>query len=177
MIAMATRTLVLGIGNTLLADEGVGIHVLRHSKKKIPDLPGVTYVDGGTLSFSLAGWIENTDNLIVIDAAELKTNPGTIQIFKGVAMDRFIGKPGRSVHEVSLSDVLAITCLTGTLPVHRALIAIQPQTIGWGCDLSRSVEEALPAATQRVVDLIKEWRVEDPDAEPWGAKGREGYCP
>ena len=64
-----TQTLILGIGNTLLSDEGAGIHALNLFQLYHPDPPNLTYVDGGTLSFTLAAYIEDCDNLIVLDAA------------------------------------------------------------------------------------------------------------
>ena len=97
----SNNTLILGIGNTLLADEGTGIHMLDYLQRHYPGHPDVEYLDGGTLSFTLAPWIEEADNLIVIDAAELDAPPGTVEVFTGEEMDRFAGKTKRSVHEVS----------------------------------------------------------------------------
>ena len=155
---MGNHTLVLGIGNTLLSDEGTGVSMLDYLREHFPDLPGVEYLDGGTLSFTLAAWIEEAANLVVVDAAELQAVPGTVQVFRGEAMDRFAGRTKRSVHEVSLGDLLSIAHLTGTLPVNRALIAIQPAILEWGSSLSDPVANALPAAAQQVVDLIMEWQ-------------------
>ncbi|MDO9385367.1 MAG: hydrogenase maturation protease, partial [Thiobacillus sp.] len=70
------KTLVLGIGNTLLTDEGVGIHVLQALAPELANWPDVTLLDGGTLSFTLAGPIEEADALIVVDAANIKSKPG-----------------------------------------------------------------------------------------------------
>jgi hydrogenase maturation protease len=151
------NTLVLGIGNTLLSDEGVGVHMLAHLEANHPDLPRVKYLDGGTLSFTLAAWIDEADNLVVIDAAQLDSAPGTVQVFEGEEMDRFAGRTKRSVHEVSLGDLLAMAHLTGTLPQHRALVAIQPGEIDWGSQLSDAVERALPEAAGRVAGLVRRW--------------------
>jgi len=153
----ANNTLILGIGNTLLSDEGVGIHMLGYLQEYFPELHGVSYLDGGTLSFTLAPWIEEADNLIVVDAAELNDAPGTVEVFEGDAMDRFAGKTKRSVHEVSLGDLLAIAHLTDALPCNRALVAIQPGNIDWGADLSDPVGRALPAAAHQVVRLTRKW--------------------
>ena len=155
---MGNHTLVLGIGNTLLSDEGTGVRMLDYLREHFPDLPCVEYLDGGTLSFTLAAWIEEAANLIVVDAAELEAVPGTVQVFRGEAMDRFAGRTKRSVHEVSLGDLLSIAHLTGTLPVNRALIAIQPAILEWGSSLSEPVANALPGGAQLVVDLIMEWQ-------------------
>ena len=72
-------TLVLGIGNTLLTDEGIGVHASRFIHDSHPDLPDTDYLDGGTLSFTLAGPIEDADHLIVIDAAQINNTPGAIK--------------------------------------------------------------------------------------------------
>ena len=152
------KTLILGIGNTLLSDEGVGIRMLAHMQRHYPDLADVEYLDGGTLSFTLATWIEAAENLIVVDAAELNAAPGTVEVFSGEEMDRFAGRTKRSVHEVSLGDLLAIAHLTGTLPVNRALVAIQPEKVDWGSCLSNPVKRALPAAAQQVVERLICWQ-------------------
>lgn len=151
------KTLILGIGNTLLSDEGVGIRMLAHMQRHYPGLSNIEYLDGGTLSFTLAAWIERAENLIVVDAAELNAAPGTVAVFAGEEMDRFAGKTKRSVHEVSLGDLLQIAHLTDALPRNRALVAIQPGNIDWGPDLSDPVTRALPAAAREVVRLTRQW--------------------
>ena len=154
---MANNTLILGIGNTLLADEGAGIHMLDYLHRHYPELPDATCLDGGTLSFTLAPYIEAADNLIVIDAAELDAPPGTVEVFAGEDMDRFAGKTKRSVHEVSLGDLLAIAHLTDAIPENRVLIAIQPEKVDWGSCLSNPVKQALPAAAQQIVERLGRW--------------------
>ncbi|HSJ49132.1 MAG TPA: HyaD/HybD family hydrogenase maturation endopeptidase [Gammaproteobacteria bacterium] len=150
--------LVLGIGNSLLSDEGVGVHAIRSLEKDAP-LHGVQYLDGGTLSFTLAGTIEDSEQLIVVDAAELGAPAGTVRCFEGAAMDGFLGSNRkRSVHEVSLLDLLAVVLLAGRLPERRALVGIQPECIDWGHDPSPAVRQAIPAACAQVRDLIQRWR-------------------
>jgi hydrogenase maturation protease len=160
----SNNTLILGIGNTLLSDEGVGIHMLDYLRRHYPALADVEYLDGGTLSFTLAAWIEEADNLIVIDAAELDSTAGTVRVFSGAEMDRFAGKTKRSVHEVSLGDLLAIAHLTDALPANRALVAIQPEEIDWGQCLSNQVKQALPVAARHVNDLLQQWSAAGTDA-------------
>jgi hydrogenase maturation protease len=72
-------------------------------------------------------------------------------------MDRFAGKTKRSVHEVSLGDLLAIAHLTDALPVNRALVAIQPEVVDWGSCLSNPVKRALPVAARQVVERLVCW--------------------
>src|SRR5487761_2737605 len=126
-------TLVLGIGNVLLRDEGAGVHVVRQLASRLPPREDISLVDGGTLSFFLADAIENASQLIVIDAAQLNAEPGATRIFLGAEMDAFVGGNRRcSVHEVCLIDLMAIALLTDKLPEKRALIGIQPHQIDWG---------------------------------------------
>ncbi len=155
-----TTTLVLGVGNTLLTDEGAGIHVIDYLAQRHPDLPGVTYLDGGTLSFTLAGPIEEADNLVVVDAAELQAMPGTVRVYEGDEMDRFLGTAKRSVHEVGLLDLLHIARLTGCLPARRALVGIQPGVLGWGDRPSPAVAQAIPQAADMVLGFLRTWTVQ-----------------
>jgi len=152
------KTLVLGIGNTLLSDEGIGIHVLRELQKS-NDIDGdVEYLDGGTLSFTLATPIENCNQLLVIDASEIQSEPGTVKVFENEEMDTFITTGNKkSVHEVGLVDVMSIAMLTGNLPQKRALIGIQPESLDWGNDPTDSVRQAIPVACEQAQELIKKW--------------------
>jgi hydrogenase maturation protease len=153
------KTLVLGIGNTLLQDEGIGIHAIRMLAEQTAGRDDIELMDGGTLSFTLAGAIEDADQLIVIDAAQLGGIPGTTQVFEGEAMDSFVGgNRKRSVHEVSLVDLLMIARLADHLPERRALIGIQPQDIDWGESPSPAVAAAIPHACNHALQLIEAWQ-------------------
>ncbi len=183
IIVKNNQLLVLGIGNTLLCDEGAGIHALQLLQAQTPDIPGAVYVDGGTLSFTLASYLEDCSHLIVFDAAELQAPPGSVATFVGDAMDRFLGLPRRSPHEVGLLDLFDIARLTEALPEHRALIGIQPQNMDWSTEPSAVVEQALPRAVEAATGLLREWRLLDAEgpgehpqpvgsAEPGSVAGR-----
>jgi hydrogenase maturation protease len=156
------ETLILGIGNTLLTDEGAGIHALNQlqsaSPNIWPDSPNLTFIDGGTLSFTLAVWIEDCSNLIVFDATELHQPAGTVNVFVGEAMDKFLGTTKRSAHEVGLIDLMDIARLTDHLPQNRALIGIQPDKMVWGMKPTLSVQNALDEAVSEAVKLIDQWQ-------------------
>lgn len=152
------NTLILGIGNTLLSDEGVGIHLLHYVQQHY-HWPQVAYLDGGTLSFSLAPIIEEVDALLVLDAAALKSPPGSTRCFVDTEMDYFLNTHERGVHEVGLMDVLTMVTLTERLPRHRALVGIQPAVLTWGESLSPDVAAALPAAAELVAATLRKWQV------------------
>jgi hydrogenase maturation protease len=156
---MAARTVVLGVGNTLLSDEGAGVHVVERLRRHCPELAGVEFLDGGTLSFTLAGAMAGAEQLIIIDAAELDAQPGTLALYRDGEMDAYLGRgKRRSVHEVSLLDLLAIATLTDALPPRRALIGIQPGTVDWGEAPTGAVAAAIPLACDMTLGLIREWR-------------------
>lgn len=162
--------LVLGIGNTLLCDEGAGIHALHLMQAQAPVIPGADYVDGGTLSFTLATYIEDCTHLIVFDAAELNSPPGTVKTLVGDDMDAFLGAPRRSPHEVGLLDLFDIARLTGTLPEHRALIGIQPANMDWSTRPSTEVEQSLLRAVTAATGLLRHWRlIADDEADVFAA--------
>lgn len=152
------KTLVLGIGNTLLSDEGVGIHVLQalSAESALPE--DVELLDGGTLSFTLAGPIEEADALIVVDAANIKADPGAWRLFEGEAMDTFLlGNRKSTVHEVGLTDLRAIAMLAGHWPVRRAMLAIQPLVVDWGEHPTPPVAAAIAPVCAAIKGLIQEW--------------------
>src|SRR5512139_302112 len=156
---MKTKTLVLGIGNTLLTDEGVGVHVLQALEPELADWPDVTLLDGGTLSFTLAGPIEEADALIVVDAANIKNKPGEWSLLKGEEMDAFLMSNRKaSVHEVGLTDLRAIAILAGHWPEKRAMLAIQPQTIDWGEQPTAAVAAAIAPVCAAIIEQIREWQ-------------------
>lgn len=151
--------LVLGVGNILLQDEGIGIHLLKFMEKFFPAFPDVTYVDGGTLSFTLAGEIESHDHLLVLDAVELHAPPGTLCCYEDEEMDHFLGTAKRSAHEVGLLDLMDIARLSGHLPAHRALVGIQYGTFGWGEEPTPTVKENIPLAGRLAANLLQKWEV------------------
>ena len=155
-----TSTLVLGVGNSLLADEGAGIHAMRYLEKHY-DLTDVTYIDAGTLSFTLASDIADADHLIVFDAAQIGTAPGGIKVLQDEEVDEFLKSGKCSVHEVGFADLMDIARLEGYMPERYALIGIQPETLGWGESPSEPVRRALPRAAANAAALVQRWRRKD----------------
>ncbi len=153
------HTVVLGIGNTLQKDDGIGVHVTNYMRRQLGLLPGVSFIDGGTLSFTLAHLIDDATALVVVDATELHHTPGTMSIFLEAEMDRMLyNKKHSSVHELNLMDLLDIMRITGRLPAHRALVAIQPGEIDWGEKPTAAVCAAIPNASEEILLLLREWQ-------------------
>lgn len=153
------KILILGIGNPLMGDDGLGVHAVRRLAEETGRWPGVRCLDGGTLGYLLAGHLENIDALIVIDAARLQAAPGTVAVYEEAAMDGFLTThPNRSVHEVGLADLMAMAFWSGQVPQRRALIAVEPQDTGWGTELSEPVAGSIDRVRESARSLIEAWR-------------------
>ena len=152
------KTIVLGLGNTLLGDDGVGIYALKQLEDNWQGYKSVEFVDGGTLSFTLTDVLYDADNLIVIDAAQLSASPGNVKVFTNEDMDTFVrnGKCS-SVHEVSLSELMDMARLLDTLPVKRALIGVQPEIVDWAEQPTESVKNAIPLICKEANILLQAW--------------------
>ena len=165
------KTVVLGIGNILLRDEGVGVRVVERLAAQQPastnsDRDEIDYLDGGTLSFTLAAPIGEADRMIVIDASNLDAPPGTVTSFHDDAMDAFLGSRKRSVHEIGLLDLIDMARMSRDLPARRSLVAIQPGIVDWGDQLSTEVEDAADTACEIVRSLIDEWNRQHDGSNP-----------
>lgn len=157
-----TNTLVLGVGNTLRTDEGAGVHAMNFLRTQY-ELRDTRFIDGGTLSFTLAGDLADATNLLVFDAAELGSAPGSVRVFKDEDFDAFIRSGVCSVHEVGFADLMDIARLEDRMPQRYALIAIQPGDFGWGERPGDKVAAALPVAAAQAAALIADWNRAEPD--------------
>lgn len=154
------RIVVLGIGNALLTDEGVGVHALARVRVE-DERNELTVVDGGTLGPALLEFVTSADCLIVIDAARLDRAPGTVDCFREEAMDCLLRSRLRTVHELGLKDLLDMARAIGALPSRRALIAVEPAVIDWGTELSPAVQTTLPIIADLVRGTASGWRASE----------------
>jgi hydrogenase maturation protease len=151
--------LVIGLGNVLLADDGVGVHIV-HRLATDPHVPAfLRALDGGTLGFRLMEIVTQSDAVLFIDAAELGQPPGAIRLLERDALDAYTKRGGRmSAHEAGLVDLLTLARLDGWAPSHVAVLGIQPQRINWDENLSAPVASALPDACRMAIDTVGRWQ-------------------
>lgn len=152
------RTLVLGIGNPLMSDDGVGLRVLEKLSAQQPALEDVDYLDAGTLSLLLLPRFEHCDALLVLDAAQLSGPPGAVRVLHDADMDAFFRNARGSVHEVGIRDLLDAARLTGTLPHRRAFVGVQPQRVAIGSTLSPPLEASIAPAATHARAILEAWR-------------------
>ena len=151
------QVLVLGIGNMLLRDDGVGIRVLQALEQGFPRDERLSFVDGGTIGFMLSALVEQAPDLLVIDAVRMAAPPGSVRCFENEAMDHFLTGRRSSVHEIGLRDVLDMARLTGTLPRRRALVGVEPGTVELGEQLSPEVQRGVGPAVEAARGTLGRW--------------------
>jgi len=147
--------LVLGLGNRLLSDDAAGpraVDLLALSSAGRAD-----FRDGGTIGLCLLPDIEDAAAFIAVDAALFGSEPGTVRVFEGDAMDDQLGGRKRSAHELALADLMAAAAFNGRLPARRALVAVQPASTALGLELTPAVAAAMPQLCAAVNEVLDRW--------------------
>lgn len=158
MTTPLSTILVLGLGNTLLTDEQVGVRVAEAvGRDPRAAALGIHARDGGTMGLSLLVEMEDADAMVVIDAAQLAAAPGTVESFEAEAMDHFLRTRGRNPHDIGLDDMLDGLRLRGAMPDNRALVGVQPADLRVGEAMTPAVAAAVPAAVEAVFALAQRW--------------------
>lgn len=150
-----TGALVLGIGNVLLRDEGVGVVVARRieAARESGDMvipPDTRVVDGGTLGLDLLPMIEDADQVVMIDAVDLGQAPGTVSILRDETVQAALSGHV-SPHQIGVGDLVAAARLMGIMPPRLTLVGIQPGEIAIGLELTEPVAAAVDVA----IDLVR----------------------
>jgi len=142
--------LVLGIGNLLMNDEGVGIHVVRKFETEIP--PGTDVMDGGTGGLHLLGVIQSYKKVIFIDAALDEFPAGTVRVLHPKFAKDFPKQ--LSAHEIGFKDLLDAAMLLGNVPeLHLVAISVKDFQ-DMGLQLSPEVEASIPFAIEKINELL-----------------------
>ena len=153
-LSHSPKIAVLGIGNLLLKDEGVGVHIVQKLASVVGDA-NVKIIDAGTYPDFLSLVDDSTDKLIIIDAVKAGNRPGTIYRFgfDDVELDSALPI---SLHDIGVLDSLKMMALLDKQPKSTVIIGIEPNTIDFGLELSPDVEEKLPEIIRLVIKEIEE---------------------
>jgi hydrogenase maturation protease len=144
------RIVVLGIGNTILSDEGVGVHAVEALQERYELPENVEVIDGGTSGMELLGPLSGTDVLIVLDAIKAGRAPGTVVRLIGDEVPVFF-RSKLSPHQVSICDVLAGLEFSGDLPEDIVLIGVEPESLELGLELTPAVAARMPEMMEMAV--------------------------
>jgi len=146
------KTLILGIGNLLMGDEGVGIHVLRHLEAQA-DLPSADLVDGGTGGFHLLEYFEKYERIILIDAAADGAPSGTVRVIQPRYASDY--PTSLAAHDIGLKDLIESAQLLGHSP-QVVLVTVSIGGLGaMSLELSDDVRVSVPRAAQDVIDWLE----------------------
>jgi hydrogenase maturation protease len=144
------RTILMGIGNILLQDEGVGVHAVKEIEKRYSFEPSIEIIDAGTLGLEIMYMLQDgVDNLLVVDAVMGGKPPGSLYVFRNEEVKKYYLKNKLSAHEVGFSEVLALLDLIGK-PVKENLILVGIEPVSF--DVSLELHEK---TASKMEDLIK----------------------
>ena len=147
------HVLILGLGNPLLGDEGVGVRVVEELKElELPD--GVTVVEGGTAGLGLIRLMEGYQRVIIVDAADMGHPPGRVVRFTPSEAQFKTAEASLSLHQIGLGEVLALAEALEVAPVELVVIGIQPSRVEVGAGLSPEVEGAIPQIIRIILDEL-----------------------
>lgn len=154
-----SRILVMGLGNLVHADDGLGVHAIHLLQKDPRVPPEVALLDGGTQGLGLIPHISGFDRVLVIDAVDVGEVPGTLLRLEGKSLQSLPGKA--TVHALGFADLMIAMQLLGDSPEEVVLIGVQPQsTSDWTPELTPPVAEALARIPDLVLAQIQAWQRE-----------------
>lgn len=149
-------TLVLGVGNLIVSDEAVGIHVIQQLDQRYHLPEDVQILDGGTLGMDLLYHLEGIQNLLMVDAVEMEKEPGTLLRLEGEEVPSFLSLK-MSPHQIGVPDMLFAAKLKGIDPPNIVLWGIQPAVLEIGLDLSPAVAAQVDTLTENLVQELIHW--------------------
>jgi hydrogenase maturation protease len=150
---------VIGLGNMLLQDDAVGLHVTETIKERYRFEPPIDLIDGGTAGLDLLPVIEGYGKVLFVDAVDAGEAPGTTVIIEGDAIPSFLSSQA-SVHHVGLSDLLFAARMVDLLPAHLCLVGIQPESIDVGLDMTDTLKRKFDSLLTKVLERLQEWGIE-----------------
>ncbi len=150
------RVVVLGLGNLLRRDEGLGIRAMERIQARYILPEAVALVDGGTLGLDLLSYLEEAERVLILDAILTDGPPGTLMRVAGDAVPAFFGMH-TSPHEIALADLLAVTRLRGTEPGELVVWGMQPAALELGWELSEPVAAHLDRLADAAVAELQRW--------------------
>ena len=153
------KTLVLGVGNILLSDDGVGVHTIRRLQESVQLPERVQLVDGGTSGLDLLHYLEGVSRLVIVDAMETDQSPGTLTRLSGDQVPAYLSLK-MSPHEIGLPDMLFAAKLRDLYPEDVVISGVQPETAEIGLDLSPPVAAQVDTLAENVLDELRRWGIE-----------------
>ena len=156
---MKNKITLLGLGNILLRDEGVGVHAVNAIRERYVFPPDLELVDGGTMGLDLLPLFQDAQRVLIIDAVDFGKPPGHVGIIEGDNIPSVLSSK-LSVHHIGLSDVLFAAKLMNETPLEVCLIGIQPKSLDVGLDMTEEIRVKLDNIIDLTVQKLREWNIE-----------------
>jgi hydrogenase maturation protease len=153
--SFATDTVVIGVGNTILSDDGVGVHAARRLESDLRVPAGVTILDGGTIGLELMPYVADASRVLFLDAVNTGAAPGTLSRMTGMDLLGLSG--GQNVHQLGVADLIAALALVSTRPQDIVVLGMQPANTDWGTSLTPDVEAALSRLVEAALAQLLLW--------------------
>jgi len=150
--------LVLGLGNTIMTDDGFGVKVVTTLSSRYHFQGSVQLLDGGTLGLDLLPYLEEIESLLIIDALDMRDDPGKIFRLEGDEVPRAFASK-LSVHQMGLQDLLAVAELQGHVPRNLVVWGVQPECIEMSTELTATVAAAVEPVVVKVLEELQRWGV------------------
>jgi hydrogenase maturation protease len=150
--------LVLGLGNTIMTDDGFGVEVVTRLASRYHFQGPVQLLDGGTLGLDLLPYLEEVDSLLIVDALDMRAEPGRTFRIEGEEVPRAFASK-LSVHQMGLQDLLAVAELQGHVPRNLVVWGVQPECIEMGTALTATVAAAVEPVVTRVREELQRWGI------------------
>ncbi len=156
---MNNRITLLGLGNILLQDEGIGVHAVNAIKERYAFSPGVEIIDGGTMGLDLLPFFEDSAKVLIIDAVDFGKPPGTVGIIEGDKIPSALSSK-LSVHHIGLSDVLFAAKLKNETQPEVCLVGIQPKSLDVGLDITEEIRVQFDTVIDTAIKKLTDWNIE-----------------
>lgn len=150
------RTLVVGLGNPLMADDGVGLAALERLREEYEIPAGVELEDGGTWGMMLLPSIEEARELLLLDAVRTASPAGTLSLLGRDQLPLYFSHK-ISPHQIDMREVLAVAELRGNLPSRLAVVGVEPELVEMRHSLSPSVEARVGDMVEAAVRQLAAW--------------------
>jgi hydrogenase maturation protease len=149
---------ILGLGNILMTDEGVGVHTVNEFEKRyeVPDY--VELIDGGAAGLDLIPFIEGREKGLMVDAVNFDREPGYIDTLENEAIPVRLATKA-SMHHLGLMDVLSIVKLSGNYPKEVCIIGIQPKSLELGLDMTPEIWDKKESLIEQMAAKLREWNI------------------
>ena len=155
---MKSKTCLIGLGNILMQDDGVGVHTVKEIGERFRFSPEIAIVDGGTLGLGLLPLIEGCARVLFVDAVEAGLEPGAIVVREGEQVPAFLGSKV-SVHQAGLADLVYAARFAGVMPTEVCLVGIQPQAVDVGLETTALLKNKRDDLIRTVLARLAAWDI------------------